>query len=782
MENLLTHFQKIFKSLNDVEDEIISLNDVQHPINFTEISTSNQIKIEIDALKDEIQFIKKEMEFLEEEKLLIEYNIMLCCFDILKKAGRFTVVNNLFQQYYKQLIIIYQSNKSHVLIEIPADISESKLINLICSSIGKNIAKLKGKIIEDGEILMETYAKTIEDDEKISKHIGKEHPNRIATLYKLHSMYLQLYVLEFKLKELNYQLNKSQVYNQSWESFSENNSIRAYNHLCEYFDEEIYGIITPNNIGCIDSKLSSPIHLFMQDYYNTIIVQNINIAIECCQILRAIQLENGFCNFINMDDYQNKNQLQPNELHSLEIDFYPLEELVYFKLKQSNHCQIPFITDNVYVCKNTNGLNESVNWKQKHPNIKVTIITQEGEVLHADDTITACQFISPNISPNSIEQIANEIEDIKTKRENIRQSIFQIENLPSQYPSHSQYFSWYSSLSYELHINDDNIKQSNKLLTELVDRVKTLYNKLLTVPIQQHKITKAKCQVKKLDQFKNNIKQQLLNVKKDIIDVLIQYELDYHFEFEIKNIITMTNKMIITTIDKFIKRIQSEYYTDTNYSIEQLKSILDNSNYHFESNYDLKDLHKQLKHLKQQKKIQYKKIDKLEQQMSLIKNNKKKIFDEYFIRVQQRLPSIYGDLTQFSKYGVRGQASISENIFNENIEFVAIPPGKTFMSISCLSGGEQSIANIALQLACIESFNCSPFILMDEMDMHLDGKNVRLLSKYILQRCINKELQMICVSHKLKFYKRSEILIGVYVDFQSKHSKILGIDLIKIKP
>ena len=94
-------------------------------------------------------------------------------------------------------------------------------------------------------------------------------------------------------------------------------------------------------------------------------------------------------------------------------------------------------------------------------------------------------------------------------------------------------------------------------------------------------------------------------------------------------------------------------------------------------------------------------------------------------------------MTQKEGGGV-GQATVSmldrDNLDTDgNILFEFKPPNKQFDSdIHSRSGGEKTVAALALVFAMASSKKPSPpFILLDEVDAHLDQENVELLSSFL---------------------------------------------------
>ena len=61
-----------------------------------------------------------------------------------------------------------------------------------------------------------------------------------------------------------------------------------------------------------------------------------------------------------------------------------------------------------------------------------------------------------------------------------------------------------------------------------------------------------------------------------------------------------------------------------------------------------------------------------------------------------------------------------------------MPPSKRFRDMHLLSGGEKTLAAMALLFA-VQSFQRPPFMVLDEVDAALDANNVRALARYVEQ-------------------------------------------------
>ena len=118
----------------------------------------------------------------------------------------------------------------------------------------------------------------------------------------------------------------------------------------------------------------------------------------------------------------------------------------------------------------------------------------------------------------------------------------------------------------------------------------------------------------------------------------------------------------------------------------------------------------------------------------------------------------------------------SEEPYNGGIKFTAMPPMKRYRDMEYLSGGEKTIAALALLFA-IHSFHPAPFFVMDEVDAALDNINVLKLCNYIRQR--SDDFQCIVISLKDMFYEQSQGLVGICRDVSTNSSETLTLDLTK---
>ncbi|CAG4982583.1 unnamed protein product [Colias eurytheme] len=99
-----------------------------------------------------------------------------------------------------------------------------------------------------------------------------------------------------------------------------------------------------------------------------------------------------------------------------------------------------------------------------------------------------------------------------------------------------------------------------------------------------------------------------------------------------------------------------------------------------------------------------------------------------------------------------------EEPYLDGINYNCVAPGKRFQPMSNLSGGEKTVAALALLFA-IHSYQPAPFFLLDEIDAALDNTNIGKVAAFI--RSKKGSLQTIVISLKEEFYGCADALVGI---------------------
>ncbi|MBN2445203.1 MAG: AAA family ATPase, partial [Phycisphaerae bacterium] len=95
------------------------------------------------------------------------------------------------------------------------------------------------------------------------------------------------------------------------------------------------------------------------------------------------------------------------------------------------------------------------------------------------------------------------------------------------------------------------------------------------------------------------------------------------------------------------------------------------------------------------------------------------------------------------------------------IEIIARPPGKEPQTLSLLSGGEKTMAAVALLLAVFKS-KPSPFAILDEVDAALDESNVGRFNT-VVQEFVEHS-QFLVVTHNKRTMQHADMLYGVTME------------------
>lgn len=161
-----------------------------------------------------------------------------------------------------------------------------------------------------------------------------------------------------------------------------------------------------------------------------------------------------------------------------------------------------------------------------------------------------------------------------------------------------------------------------------------------------------------------------------------------------------------------------------------------------------------------------------------VRNTRQRLFMECYNHISESLTIIYKDLTKSSKHPLGGNAYLTLENTDEpylgGVRYTAMPPMKRYRDMDQLSGGEKTVAALAL-LFSIHSFRQAPFFVLDEVDAALDNVNVQKVCHYIRQR--SKNFQCIVISLKDMFFEHADVLFGVCKDVPTVSSRVLSLNL-----
>lgn len=209
-----------------------------------------------------------------------------------------------------------------------------------------------------------------------------------------------------------------------------------------------------------------------------------------------------------------------------------------------------------------------------------------------------------------------------------------------------------------------------------------------------------------------------------------------------------------------------------------------------------------------------------------VKSQRYRLFTPAFKHIAQQIDVIYKALTRSESVPTGGTAYLSleessTEPYLEGIRFHAMPPLKRFLDMDQLSGGEKTVAALALLFA-IQSWRPAPFFILDEIDAALDNANVLRVAGYLRHRSApaargepgpaepgspaiaqqmramsidglpassqpdsqtqpagapGQQMQFLVISLKASLYEQADALVGIYRDPQERTSKVLTLRL-----
>jgi chromosome segregation protein len=176
-------------------------------------------------------------------------------------------------------------------------------------------------------------------------------------------------------------------------------------------------------------------------------------------------------------------------------------------------------------------------------------------------------------------------------------------------------------------------------------------------------------------------------------------------------------------------------------------------------------------HLSAQQKDLVDAMASLRETIKRINRNSREIFLEAFETIRAHYVETFKVLFN----GGRADLALEDgdDALECGIEMIAQPPGKRLGSVSLMSGGEKSMAALALLFA-IFRYQPSPFCLLDEVDAALDELNVgrftRMLSEYA------HNTQFILITHNKRSMEAANLLYGVTME-EAGVSKLVSMRL-----
>ncbi|GME94886.1 unnamed protein product [Ambrosiozyma monospora] len=141
----------------------------------------------------------------------------------------------------------------------------------------------------------------------------------------------------------------------------------------------------------------------------------------------------------------------------------------------------------------------------------------------------------------------------------------------------------------------------------------------------------------------------------------------------------------------------------------------------------------------------------IDNEFEAVKKQRYELFMNAFNHISNQIDGIYKELTRSTVSPLGGSAYLTledeDEPYLSGIKYHAMPPMKRFRDMELLSGGEKTIAALALLFA-IHSYHPSPFFVLDEVDAALDNANVARIAAYITRHS-GPDFQFIVIIRRL---------------------------------
>lgn len=162
-----------------------------------------------------------------------------------------------------------------------------------------------------------------------------------------------------------------------------------------------------------------------------------------------------------------------------------------------------------------------------------------------------------------------------------------------------------------------------------------------------------------------------------------------------------------------------------------------------------------------------------------VRQQRHDLFTRAYTHISEQIGTIYKDLTKTTSFPLGGQAHMSleddDEPYLAGIKYHTMPPLKRFRDMEHLSGGEKTMAALALLFA-VHTYAPSPFFVLDEVDAALDNANTAQLANYVREHA-GPGMQFVVISLKTGLFQNSETLVGVMRDQGVNSSRALTLDV-----
>lgn len=331
--------------------------------------------------------------------------------------------------------------------------------------------------------------------------------------------------------------------------------------------------------------------------------------------------------------------------------------------------------------------------------------------------------------------------------------------------------------------------------SEAEEYQKAVQNKMKSVKVLEISVSEINSDVSALSKDSTHLEEQSLKIDSERINILKNCKIN-SVNIPLKDGL-LESVPISDSTDKLIKEaynievdytmLETKYKESFNSKIEaELESLLQKTIDNLEKLTPnakaierLKEIDTKLRAFDRDHTLARQKERKLSDKFQEVRSQRHQKFMEAFEHISSKIDFIYKELTKSATSPLGGSAYLTledeDSPYNSGIKYHAMPPMKRFRDMDLLSGGEKTMAALALLFA-IHSYQPAPFFVLDEVDAALDNSNVGKIANYIKTHA-GPKFQFIVISLKNSLFEKSDALVGIYREQRENTSKTVTLDL-----
>jgi len=325
----------------------------------------------------------------------------------------------------------------------------------------------------------------------------------------------------------------------------------------------------------------------------------------------------------------------------------------------------------------------------------------------------------------------------------------------------------------EIDIRIEELKNSEHEVEDITNQISTEQDLLESLSSDHEAIEETLSEIKRLQQERESLlrnrETDLREVKKaldEIVKEAGELEITYReFSFQMDSLKKGVEEKYYMDLQALVpefQRLDEQAVQELNGKLEKDRKFVENfGEVNLLALSEYEQLKERFEFLTGQVSDLNASMDALQKTITKINIESRKRFAETFEAVNKCFQEVFGRIFP----GGRGELRLtdSEDLLETGVDIDILIPGKRAQSISLLSGGEKSLAAIALIFAIL-IYRPVPFLVLDEVDAALDDANISLFNNLV--KDISAGSQIIMVTHNKKTMEVAEYLFGITMQKQ----------------